>query len=573
MRRSLFLLAIPAVLCASHCKQKKEEPAAPRSPGSDAGPESAGDETLLPVKRDGKVVLVNKNCDAVVKTGATEAHDVREGVVAVKVGEKWGLMDMSGKMLVEPTYDHVGSFNDGFAVVKKGSTYGVIDGKWKEVSMDFKDNPRVLGKGRFAVQAGKEGGMMEMGTFDLYDAQGRRLTKAGYHYIHAFSEDLALVELGNKNGYIDLLGDVVIPLVYDDAEPFSEGLAFVRDDDFNAHFIDRKGNKVLSSKEWIMAGGFKDGLSWVDTVDGDGVIDRKGEYVVKPAFERIKDIEKGLASAQKEKRWGVINMKGQWVAEPRYSDVGWWSQERLAVMIDGKWGYIDRTGIMVIQPVFFDASDFEKELALVLQSDGSWYIDRQGSKVCLAASRDEAEIEERLHALSAQVPPSPLPDVDADELKQAVESVKAAAKDMKLLELSIFAGGVLAELEKDRLPERYVRAMESLSKAKPEQIPALVYSALGKWHVKEWEATCPGGEALIDDLSLMDGEKRAGLVFEKCKLHRLKLVEPAAASNATDAFLALGAASYDFLQRNGTASKEEAWLFRAFITGSVSSKK
>lgn len=39
----------------------------------------------------------------------------------VKAGNKWGYIDGSGKMLINPQFENAGDFSDGLAPVKTGS--------------------------------------------------------------------------------------------------------------------------------------------------------------------------------------------------------------------------------------------------------------------------------------------------------------------------------------------------------------------------------------------------------------------------------------------------------------------
>jgi hypothetical protein len=43
-----------------------------------------------------------------------------------------------------------------------------------------------------------------------------------------FAEGLAAVRLRDKWGYINSTGKLVVPLEFDEAEPFTEGLAVIR---------------------------------------------------------------------------------------------------------------------------------------------------------------------------------------------------------------------------------------------------------------------------------------------------------------------------------------------------------
>ena len=46
-----------------------------------------------------------------------------EGLAAVKMG-RWGFVDKTGKVVINPQFDDAGSFSDGLAVIKLGGQFG-----------------------------------------------------------------------------------------------------------------------------------------------------------------------------------------------------------------------------------------------------------------------------------------------------------------------------------------------------------------------------------------------------------------------------------------------------------------
>ncbi|NEO54198.1 MAG: hypothetical protein F6K54_14575 [Okeania sp. SIO3B5] len=50
-----------------------------------------------------------------------------EGLVAIKIGNKWGFIDRTGKMVISPQFDKVENFWKGLAPVKIGDESGYID--------------------------------------------------------------------------------------------------------------------------------------------------------------------------------------------------------------------------------------------------------------------------------------------------------------------------------------------------------------------------------------------------------------------------------------------------------------
>ena len=60
-----------------------------------------------------------------------------EGLAPVKINDKWGYINKSGKMVIQPSYNFAGYFNNGYAIVNKGSQCVVINKQGTVVSKDL----------------------------------------------------------------------------------------------------------------------------------------------------------------------------------------------------------------------------------------------------------------------------------------------------------------------------------------------------------------------------------------------------------------------------------------------------
>lgn len=108
---------------------------------------------------------------------------------------------------------------------------------------------------------------------------------------------------------------------------------------------------------------------FVVTVKGkQGFMNRDGEIVIDPIFQRAYPFSDGLAAVQMQEAWGFIDTTGRVVIEPRFVMVGFFS-EGLAYFRDQRftdpWGYIDKTGQVVIEPQFDTAEQFRNGIARV----------------------------------------------------------------------------------------------------------------------------------------------------------------------------------------------------------------
>lgn len=101
------------------------------------------------------------------------------------------------------------------------------------------------------------------------------------------------MKLENKYGYVDTSGNVVIPLKFDNAECFSEGLAAVNFGNRWDH-IDRNGESM--GRNFGSAGNFYDGVAFVYIDGGWGAIDKSGAVIIEPRFEEVNYFTGGCTS-------------------------------------------------------------------------------------------------------------------------------------------------------------------------------------------------------------------------------------------------------------------------------------
>ncbi len=207
------------------------------------------------------------------------------------------------------------------------------------------------------------------------------------------------VARGEKHGYIDKTGRLVIPFIFDAAEDFSEGLAAVEVKD-RWGYIDKTGKFVIPPR-FRLAFPFVSGRALVVvrqyptgtyTMHKLGYIDSSGKVAIqlKEALDSrsLHVIHQelffadGLVSVEQNNKFGFMDKTGKPVIPARYDDAGPFSEGLAAVKIGGQYGYIDRSGKMVIPPRFKEAASFAEGLAAVtLNGSQGGFIDTSGKLV------------------------------------------------------------------------------------------------------------------------------------------------------------------------------------------------
>lgn len=92
---------------------------------------------MVNIKRNenGKLVFVDENGIVAYEFGYDEIRSFREGIAAVRVGNKWGYVDENGNELCEIRYESVGDFQSGLGVVDKEGKRCYLNKKGEEVNV------------------------------------------------------------------------------------------------------------------------------------------------------------------------------------------------------------------------------------------------------------------------------------------------------------------------------------------------------------------------------------------------------------------------------------------------------
>src|SRR6185503_11638915 len=100
-----------------------------------------------------------------------------------------------------------------------------------------------------------------------------------------------------KYGYIAGNGDIIIPFIYEKAQPFREGLACVEKDSLQ-FFIDVKGNKVFNLDSSAVGSTFYNGIALINKQGLFYYIDKTGNKIFD-TYVDASDFSLGYAWYQK----------------------------------------------------------------------------------------------------------------------------------------------------------------------------------------------------------------------------------------------------------------------------------
>ncbi|PBQ34666.1 hypothetical protein CNR22_23780 [Sphingobacteriaceae bacterium] len=204
-------------------------------------------------------------------------------IAIIKQNNKYGLITVTGKKILEPEYDQIIKTNSSVFIVVQNNLYGFFSSEgcfltglaydyMKEKMPDYYTNGEL-----FKLQ--------RKGEQSFVDANGKTYIPFGaYQEINFPENDLMRVKQKNKYGYLDKKLALAIPYKYSQANDFSDSLALAKVKEYNA-IITVYGSEVFSTGAEIV----KISRHYYSVNDDSrSVINNKGELV----FTEVDNVQK-----------------------------------------------------------------------------------------------------------------------------------------------------------------------------------------------------------------------------------------------------------------------------------------
>ena len=386
------------------------------------------DEETTKVEETAKVEESELESLAAVLPKYSEVNNFSEGLARVcdKKTELWGFIDKTGKEVIPcKFYSIYSNFHDGRAIAmtdenttifidKEGNKVFRLDQVYNGV--DFSDGRLSICSSVYNMEDGNfpmSGDLMVFGHLGFLDTNGNVVIKPDTYevplgegpIIASFSEGMCQVFKGGRLFYIDKNGKELDLSQFRGGGDFSDGMAWVWDDNWKIGFVDKTGKLVIPCK-YDFTGQFGEGVAFVIKDDKLAIIDRNGKELTPFQFDIIKlweDTEgeemlisrfsEGLAWAAKDGKFGYVDKNGKTVIPFRYEpglseDLECFDQQpcfdfhqgvaRVWDKATGKYGFIDKNGNEVIPYQFDQAEDVSEGLAVVKRGEQYGFVTPDG---------------------------------------------------------------------------------------------------------------------------------------------------------------------------------------------------
>jgi hypothetical protein len=159
------------------------------------------------------------------------------------------------------------------------------------------------------------------GKKGLATLQGESFVECKYTDVAlSFRYGLLELEKGNKRGYVNEEGEIVIPVQYKNTEVCEGGYVLVSEDD-KWGYLNTDGSVKIPLK-YDYLGELNEGLISVRKGEKYGFMDVNQKIKIPYAYEDVEEFSEGLAAVKIEGKWGFINKSGELKIEAKYDRVG-----------------------------------------------------------------------------------------------------------------------------------------------------------------------------------------------------------------------------------------------------------
>ncbi len=206
----------------------------------------------------------------------------------------------------------------------------------------------------------------QKGKYAIYDEDGLK-TKFIYDEIGSYKDGLMAVKKGDKWGYVDKTGKVIIPIKYDASWNYHNNYPYWYDVDYKDYCYSASDNYVV----------LKDGSKWL-------MSDTEGNVVIPEGiFEKILPVYNNQCWVKQDGKWGVISLDSKTVQ----------SKEEIISALEGKWVDIIDESDENYDTWFNGTTTFKKDGTIIRNMQrctekGKYTISNDGTVVAKMTSQD-----------------------------------------------------------------------------------------------------------------------------------------------------------------------------------------
>ncbi len=290
---------------------------------------------------------------------------------------KVGIADDKGNVLITPSYAEITNLDkdrsQGFIVKSSDGKYGIVDTANKQVLETKYDTVEKIYRNDYYV-------VIENGKQEVVKKAGDKVLSGNYDKIEAIlqnPENGIIYKQKEKYGIMNLSGDVVIKPEYEKLKEGASG-SIIAKKDSKYGIIDLQGNQKVEFKYQNLSYNEKADLYIAEDDQYENEI-LDSNYQVKQTGYLIElNTDKGYMELNQNNSYKYYNFK----FEEQNAENIFTSNTLFASKKDGKYGFVDKNGKTVVDYIYDDVTSQNSYGYAGIKKDGKWgAIDKDGKVV------------------------------------------------------------------------------------------------------------------------------------------------------------------------------------------------
>ncbi|MDB5156737.1 MAG: repeat-containing protein [Mucilaginibacter sp.] len=235
--------------------------------------------------------------------------------LGVKSGDKWAVIDSTGKEVIPPTFDGIGIFDRNYAIMRIDKKYGLIDASGKTIVPALYDKIKLAPNNDVYVTLNGKAGVISLSN--------KIIIPFKYNYVSPFGDAYTALASDNKAVLYSAGGERVSEPTYNPTVRFPVwgnaeiGFFMYNSNDKKFHAYQNIVKKEYDS-DFTQTGFYMRKNKW-------GLIDNSGKELTSPLFDSFNFEELAylnhpheLISVKRKDKWGIINGSGKIVLPVKY---------------------------------------------------------------------------------------------------------------------------------------------------------------------------------------------------------------------------------------------------------------
>jgi hypothetical protein len=246
---------------------------------------------IAPVKKDNKWFFINRQ-GQIISEAYDEINELSNSVYVVKEDGEYGALDHFGQQVLEPKFEKLGDFKNGFAYFTSEGKYGFVSktGTMHKAEFDwisdFDENHTAIVKMN--------------NKYGIINAGGKEILRPAYDLILKTGFDVYIVIAGNSYGFFSAAGCFFSSVSYDylkekPVEFYTDSVVFKLLKEGKQSFIDRNGKTHINFGAYQEINFVSDGLMRVKQKNKYGFIDKRLNVVIPYKYQEAGDFKDSIA--------------------------------------------------------------------------------------------------------------------------------------------------------------------------------------------------------------------------------------------------------------------------------------